>query len=370
MTLKIRAVESRADLKRFITCPFERYRDDPHWVPPLLFAERQKFDPNKNPFYEHARVELSLAERGGEVVGRVAAIDDDNHNRTHGDNLVFFGFFEANDRAAAEALFSRVEDWGRGLGRSAVRGPANPSMNDGAGFQIDAFDTDPYVMMPYNPPEYPRYVEVTGYRKVKDLYAWLFERDWEVGEKIGRIAKRVRSRYDPVVRPVDMKRFEAELTIVKRLYNEAWEENRGFVRYTEAEFDHLASELKHVVDPGLARFVELEGQVAGMAICLPDVNQVLKRARGRIVPFGLVAFLNRKKIIDQLRLAILGLMPEYRNKGLETVLMDDLYEKAISKGYQRCEASWVLEDNRAMNRGLEVSGAKLYKTYRIYEKEI
>src|SRR5215212_10450147 len=225
MTLKIRAVESRADLKRFITYPFERYRDDPHWVPPLLFAERQKFDPKKNPFYEHARVELSLAERGGEVVGRVAAIDDDNHNRTYDDNLVFFGFFEANDRAAAEALFSRVEDWGRRLGRSAVRGPTNPSMNDGAGFQINAFDTDPYVMMPYNPPEYPRYAEAAGYRKVKDLYAWFFDfTRQDITERIERLAERVRKRYDNlVVRPGNMKRFNEELEILKRTYNEAWE---------------------------------------------------------------------------------------------------------------------------------------------------
>jgi GNAT superfamily N-acetyltransferase len=367
---EIRAVESRADLKRFIKYPFVKYRNDPHWVPPLLIAERQKFDPKKNPFYEHARVELFLACRDGEVVGRVAAIDDDNHNRIHDDDLIFFGFFEANDQTAAEALLSRVEQWGRRLGRSAVRGPVNPSMNDGAGFQINAFDTDPYVMMPYNPPGYPRYVEDAGYRKAKDLYAWLFERDQALGEKIGRLAKRVRARYDPVVRPVDMKRYDEELALVKKLYNEAWEENWGFVRYTEAEFDHLASELKPVVDPDLAVFVELEGRVAGMAVCLPDVNQVLKRARGRIVPFGIVAFLRRKKLVDQLRLAILGLMPEYRNKGLETVLVDELYEHAMSKGYRRCECSWVLEDNRAMNRALEVSGAKLYKTYRIYQKEL
>ncbi len=369
-TPKIRTVESRADLKRFIKYPFVKYRDDPHWVPPLVIAERQKFDPRKNPFYEHARVELFLAYRDGEMVGRVAAIDDDNHNKTHGDNLIFFGFFEANDRPAAEALLARVEDRGRQLGRSAVRGPVNPSMNDSAGFQINAFDTDPYVMMPYNPPEYPRYVEAAGYLKVKDLYAWLFERDQKMGEKIERLAKRVRARYDPVVRPVDMKRFDEELELVKKLYNEAWEENWGFVRYTEAEFDHLASELKHVVDPDLARFVELEGRVAGMAICLPDVNQVLKRARGRLLPFGIIAFLRRKKIVDRLRLAILGLMPEYRNKGLETVLVDELYESAMAKGYQRCECSWVLEDNRPMNRALGASGARLYKTYRIYQKEI
>jgi GNAT superfamily N-acetyltransferase len=367
---RIRSVETRAELKRFIGYPFAKYRDDPHWVPPLLIAERQKFDPKKNPFYEHARVELFLAERDGEVVGRAAAIDDDNHNETHGDNLIFFGFFEANDGAAAEALLSRVEDWGRRLGRIAVRGPVNPSMNDGAGFQIDAFDADPYVMMPYNPPEYPRYVEAAGYQKAKDLYAWLFERDQEMGEKIGRLAKRVRARSGATTRPVNMKRFDEELAIVKSLYNEAWEQNWGFVRYTDAEFDHLASELKHVVDPDLARFVEVGGQVAGMGICLPDVNQVLKRARGRLVPFGIIAFLRRKLIIDRLRLAILGLKPEYRNKGLETVLVDELYGPAIAKGYRSCECSWVLEDNRAMNRALEASGATLYKTYRVYQKDI
>ena len=370
MGAKIRVVESRVDLKRFIKYPFVKYRDDPHWVPPLLIAERQKFNPEKSPFYQHARIELFLAERGDEVVGRVAAIDDDNHNRTHGDNLIFFGFFEANDQVAAEALLARVEDWGRQLGRSAVRGPANPSMNDGAGFQINAFDTDPYVMMPYNPPEYPGYAEAAGYHKVKDLYAWLFERDWELGEKIGRLAEWIRRRHSPVVRPADMKRFDEELALLKKLYNEAWEQNWGFVRYTEAEFDHLAGDLKHVVDPDLALFVESEGRVAGVAICLPDVNQVLKRTGGRLLPFGIFALLRRKKIIDQLRLAILGLMPEYRNKGFEVVLIDELYKRGMAKGYQRCECSWVLEDNRPVNRALEAAGAKLYKTYRVYQKEI
>jgi GNAT superfamily N-acetyltransferase len=368
---EVRSIWSRADLKRFIKYPFERYKGDPHWVPPLLLSEKQKFDPKKNPFYEHARVELFLAERGGEIVGRVAAIDDDNHNETHDDNLIFFGFFEARDAEAAEVLLAHVEEWGRAVGRDAVRGPVNPSMNDGAGFQIDAFDTDPYVMMPYNPPEYPRYTEAIGYRKVKDLYAWLFERDWEVGEKIGRLSARVRRRYDDlVVRPPDMKNFDAELARVKQLYNEAWEQNWGFVRYTDAEFDHLARELRLVLDPDLALFVEMEGRTAGMAICLPDMNQVLKRMRGRLLPFGVVALLSRKKIIDRLRLAILGLRTEYRNKGLETLLIDELYRTAIAKGYQSCECSWVLEDNRAMNRGIEAGGARLYKTYRIYEKEL
>src|SRR5919206_45163 len=142
----VREARSQPDLRRFIKYPFTKYRNDPHWVPPLLISERANLDPKKNPFYEHARVELFLAERNGEVVGRIAAIDDDNHNRTHGDNLVFFGFFEAYDQTAAEALLSRVEDRGRQLERSMVRGPANPSMNDGAGLQINAFDIHPYIM--------------------------------------------------------------------------------------------------------------------------------------------------------------------------------------------------------------------------------
>ena len=251
-----------------------------------------------------------------------------------------------------------------------MRGPANPSMNDGAGFQIDAFDTDPFIMMPYNPPEYPHYVEAAGYQKIKDLYAWLAWASDGLSEKIERVAQRARKRYNPVVRPADMKRFKEEVNILKRIYNEAWERNWGFVRYTEAEFDHLASELKLIIDPEVALIIELDGEVAGVAIGLPDVHQLFKRMRGRLLPFGIFHFLNRKKIIDQGRVAILGLMPEYRNKGLEAVLIDEMYKRGVARGYKRGELSWVLEDNTTMNRAIEAAGAKLYKTYRIYQKEM
>ena len=370
MSTKIRAATSRADRERFIKYPFARYRDEEHWVPPLLISEREQFDPKKNPFYEHARIDLFLAERDGEVVGRVAAIDDDNHNRTHDENLLFFGFFEAGDGEAAEALLARVEELARELGREAVRGPVNPSLNHSGGLLIDAFDSDPYVMMPYNPPEYPRYVEAAGYRKVKDLYAWIFESEWEI-RKIGRLAERVRRRHERlVIRAVDMKRWDEELERFRDLYNRSWERNWGFVRYTDAEFDHLASELRLIIDPDIVLFLEVDGHVAGLAFGLPDTNQVLKRMRGRLLPFGIFQFLNRKKIIDQGRLPILGLMPEYRNKGLDLVLMHEICKRSPAKGYKRGEGSWVLEDNRAMNRALETAGATLYKTYRIYQKEI
>jgi GNAT superfamily N-acetyltransferase len=369
-TTEVRAAGSRADIWRFIRYPFIRYRDDPHWVPPLLIVEREQFDPRKNPFFEHARMNLFVAERGGEVVGRVAVIDDDNHNETHGDNLLFFGFFEAKDEEAAGALFARVEGRARELGREAVRGPVNPSMNHSAGMLIDAFDSDPYVMMPYNPPEYPRYVEAAGYRKVKDLYAWTFEHDWEV-KKIGRLAERVRKRNKAlVVRSVEMKRWDEELARVKDLYNRAWVRNWGFVRYTEAEFDQLAREFKMILDPELVALAEVDGELAGITVLIPDANQVFKKMRGRLLPFGVFHLLRRNRIMDRVRLPILGIAPEHRNKGLELLMIHELYGRAMAKGYRACEASWTLEDNRAMNHVIEAGGAKHYKTYRIYEKDL
>ncbi len=364
----MRRASTRADVRRFIRYPFARYADDPHWVPPLLLAEREQFDPKKNPFYAHARVSLFLAERGGEVVGRVAAIDDDNHNRAHGDNLAFFGFFEAADEEAADALLGRVEAWAREIGRGAVRGPANPSLNHSAGLLVEGFGCDPFVLMPYNPPEYPRWVEGSGYEKAKDLYAWLFERGWDL-ERIGRLAARVRRRHrDLAIRTPDMKRWDEELTRVKDLYNRAWERNWGFVRYTDAEFDRLAREFRMILDPDLVAFAEVDGELAGVTVLLPDVNQVLKRMRGKLLPFGFVHLLRRRRLIDQIRLPILGVAPEHRNKGFELAMVHFLHERALARGYRRCEASWTLEDNRAINHVLEAAGARRYKTYRIYEK--
>ena len=367
--LEVVPLVSRQELRRFIHYPFARYSDDPNWVPPLLIAEKEQFD-RKNPFYEHARVELFLAVRADEVVGRVAAIDDDNHNETHDDDIAFFGFFEAGDEDAARALLAKVERWARALGRRAVRGPANPSLNHSAGLLIDAFDSDPFVMMPYNPSEYSLYVESAGYSKVKDLYAWLFERGEDV-TRIGRLAARVRNRHDNlVIRPVDMKRWDEELGRFRDLYNTAWEKNWGFVRYTNAEFDELAKEFKMILDPELVALAEVDGELSGITVVLPDANQVFKRMRGRLLPFGIVHYLNRKRIIDQVRLPILGVAPEHRNKGFELAMIHELYQRAIAKGYERCECSWTLEDNRPMNHVIAAGGARHYKTYRIYQKDL
>ena len=369
--VQIRQVSGKRELNEFIGYPYELYKGDPHWVPPLRMSEHERFDPKKNPFYQHAVVELFLAERSGRVVGRVAAIDDDNHNATHHDNLAFFGFFEAEDEAVAQELFKTVEAWAKAKGRSAVRGPVNPSMNDGSGFQLDAFDTDPYVMMPASPPAYPHYAEAAGYTKVKDLYAWLFDHYESDFARLHRLAERARKRYPFTIRTPDLKHnFDGELGVLKHFYNEVWENNWGFVRYTEAEFDHLAAELKLIIDPEIVVFLELGGQVAGLALTLPDANQVFKKMNGRLLPFGFIHYLNRKRLIKQARLPILGVVPEHRNKGLELVLIDEVIRRTRAKGYMRGECSWILEDNDGINKGIAATGATLYKTYRLYQKSL
>lgn len=376
----VEKVGSKAQLEQFIDLPYRLHRGKSYFVPPLRMAEYDLFNPQKNPFFAHARMALFLATRAGDVVGRIAAIDDDNHNDTHGDNIAFFGFFEAVDDAVAKALLNTVEDHARSLGRSAVRGPANPTMNDGSGFQIDAFDTKPFVMMPANPPDYPQYVENAGYHQVKDLYAWFFDvQKHHLSERLTRIAERARKRYDLTVRPVNLRHFDDELAHLKRVYNEAWEDNWGFVKYTDAEFDHLAADMKLILDPHVALFAESHGEVIAVCICLPNLNDILQHLPdGRLIPRGVPLLLGMKllpqrlarRLVNSLRLPILGVIPKYRNRGLEALMIAELVRVGKPRGYVHGELSWVLEDNHSMNRAIEEAGAERYKTYRLYQKDL
>lgn len=368
--LQVREVTGRRDLGRFIDLPYRLHGHEPTWVAPLRISERELFDPDKNPFFDHARMTLYLAERAGNVVGRIAAIDDDNHNAAHGENLLFFGFFEASDAATASALFEAVEAEGRRLGRDQLRGPVNPSMNDSVGFQIDGFDSPPYVMMPQTPPEYPALAERAGFTKIKDLYAWRYRSDKGLDSRFQRLADRVRERNSVTVRPADLSQLERELGYLKTIYNAAWEQNWGFVKYTDAEFDHLADELKMIIDPEIALFLECEGEVVATAVAIPDLNQVLGRFNGRLFPFGIVHLLRRRAIIDRARLAILGVLPAFRRRGFELLLIEEIARRGAARGYREGELSWILEDNHAINHSIEAAGAERYKTYRLYQKPL
>jgi hypothetical protein len=363
-------VVGRRDFSRFIAYPYERHARDPRWIPPLRIGERERLDPRKNPFFEHAEVKLFLARRGDLVVGRIGAIDDRLHNETHRDNVAMFGFFEAADGEAARALLETAERWAMARGRGHLRGPINPSLNDHAGLLIDGFDTDPMLLMPHNPPEYATFIEAAGYAKVKDLFAWICELGPEPPPIVTRLTQRMRESGRFVVRPMDAAAFAREAARVRQLYCSAWERNWGFVPPTEAEFNRIARELKPIVDPRCALAVEADGRLIACVIGIPDINQALKGTNGKLFPHGLIRLLGRRRYINQARVLLLGVDPEYRSPGLYPLLLHGLHQHTLGGPYQRLELSWVLEDNRNINKLAEQSGARRYKTYRLYQKAL
>lgn len=368
--IEISRVESRRDFSRFIDYAYERNANDPHWVPQLRLSERERLTPKKNPFFAHADVELLLARRDGRITGRVAAIDDRLHNDKHRDNVAMFGFFEADDAATAQALLGAVETWARARGRSFVRGPLNPSLNESAGLLIDGFDTDPMILMPHNPREYAGFIESAGYAKVKDLYAWLWDLDRDPPDVVVRLAERVRERHRVTVRPFDLSEFTREVERLRRIYIAAWDRNWGFVPPTEAEFQRIASEMKPIFDARCAVAAEVDGRPVGCMVAIPDINQALKGTTGRLSPKTIWRLLTRRRYIDQGRVLLLGIEPEYRSIGLYPVMVMALREQAKGGPYRRAEFSWILEDNRNINQPAEQAGARRYKTYRIYQKAV
>ena len=367
----IRVVAGKWDFKQFINYQYDRNRADPRWIPPLRLGEIERLTPRKNPFFAHADVELFLARRGTRIVGRVAAIDDHLHNETHGDNLAAFGFFEAEDAVVSRALLGRVEAWARAKGRVAVRGPLNPSLNESAGLLISGFDTDPMLMMPRNPRDYGAFIEGAGYSKVKDLYAWIYDLTRDIPPIFQRLASKVQRECGITVRPFDLKEFANEAGKLREIYCGAWENNWGFVAPTEAEFKHMASEMKMIFDPRCAILAEAGGRPVACAVAIPDINQALRGTDGRLFPLGLIKLLGRKRYIDQIRLLLLGVLPEYRTVGIFPLLICEL-NKLVREttSFKRVEFSWVLEDNDAINNTIERMGGVRYQTYRIYQKQI
>jgi GNAT superfamily N-acetyltransferase len=370
--LTVRSVSSRKDLTRFIKFPWKVYRGNAYWVPPLIAERRKILDRSRNPFYQHAEMELFLAERDGGLVGRIAAIVNHLHNSFHNENIGFFGFFESvNDQAVAKVLLDAAREWLRSKGVASMRGPANPSSNDDMGLLINGFHESPAIMMPYNPPYYPQLFEAYGLKKVMDLFAYTLWRERMEAGKVLRLAALVRQRTPVRVRTLNMKNLAGEVDLVKEVYNNAWSSNWGFVPMTDKEIDSLAQDLKQIVDPDLAVFAEVNGRVIGFALALPDLNQVLKRIpSGRLFPFGFLKILLYRSKIDSLRLIITGVIKEYQRRGIDAVLYTEIFERGTSKGIYRAEASWILETNKMMNSGLEAMNAERTKTYRMYEMSI
>ncbi|MGQ9839931.1 MAG: N-acetyltransferase [Anaerolineae bacterium] len=376
MSIRIEPVTDKKGLLAFIKFPFQLYRDDLYWVPPFIEERRAFFDPKKNPFYQHARYQLFLARRNGEIVGTVGAVVNDNHNAFHNEQSGAFGFFECiNDQAVAGALLGAAEDWVRGQGMTLIRGPLNFSTNDEVGTLVEGFDDPPVVMMTYNQRYIPALIEAHGYVKAMDIFAWDFDLPNDLPrapEKVFRVAEKALQKQGLRVRKINMRDFNRELDRIKTVYNQAWQRNWGFVPMTDAEIDHLAAALKPFVDPNLVFIAETaDGQPAGVSLCIPDLNQPLKRAGGgHMWPFGLLKFLWYRRKISRVRLLIMGMVEEHRGRGADAIFYLETAKEALKRGYTHVEASWILENNTMMNRIIERLGGRKYKTYRIYEKRI
>ncbi|MBD3237004.1 MAG: N-acetyltransferase [Candidatus Eisenbacteria bacterium] len=367
MAVNVERVTGRRDLHRFVTFPWRVYAGDPHWVPPLIGDTKKTLQ--RHPFHEHAEVDYFLARRDDALVGRIAAIRNDRHNQEHDERIAFFGFFEASDAEAARALLGTVESWAAAQELVAVRGPANFSSNEEWGLLVEGFDAPPAIMMTYNPPRYIDYLEGAGYAKAKDLLAYFLD-DPNPSERILRTAEKMAARRGVSVRPLNMKRFEEDVGLVREVYNEAWEQNWGFVSMTEAEIEHMAKELRPVVKPELILLAEKGERPVGFAMALPDYNAAIRHANGRLFPFGLLKILWHARKIHKLRVLTLGLVPEMRRTGVEQLLYLRIFQGGQKLGIDEGEMSWILEDNHAMRQGLERIGCRAYKTYRIYEKHL
>jgi GNAT superfamily N-acetyltransferase len=331
---------------------------------------------SRNPFFDHAEAEYFLAERDGAVVGRIAAISNRLHNETHGDRVGFFGFFECiDDQEVADALLEAAAAWCRDHGHDVLRGPASFSVNDECGLLVDGFDFPPALMMPHNPRYYVDLIERGGFTKARNLLVYQGGREdvyVPVPERLARGTELIRQRLGITIRALDIRHFDQEVGRIKEIYNSAWERNWGFVPMTEREIDHLAEQFKPVVIPDFVPVAEKDGRIIGFGIALPDLNVVFRKNRsGWLLPVlpRLLWSLKMRKI-RRARILLLGVIPEYRGKAVDAMLYHWIWTRAEKLGFRWGEAGWILEDNTAMNAGLEKMTFRVYKTYRLYDRAI
>ncbi len=358
-------------LHEFIALSKTIYREDPYWVQPLTIDLKTLLTPHKHPYHRHAWSTLLLATRDGKPAGRMAVHINHRYNERWKESVGHFGFFECENRAeTARALLDHAETLLKQQGCDTVRGPFSWSTNEEVGLLVEGFDSAPTIMMPHNPPYYAQLIEACGYKKAKDLYAYWMEDAGGIPERLQRGVEVVRKRKNVAVRPIDMKHFDRDVQLAKEVYNEAWFENWSAVPMTDEEFAHLAKDLKTVIDPELVIFAFVNDELAGFSLSVPDANQAITQAKGRLFPFGIVKMLLELKKITHFRTLALGVVEKFRGLGIDTVIYYESYKRGRERGYKSAELSWILEDNYAMRNPLEKLGGRIYKTYRVYEKPL
>lgn len=367
--MNILEVKTKNDLSGFIALPYTLYAKDPFYVPQLTRDLKEQFSV-KNPFFKHAEVRYFIALRRNKPVGRICSVINQRHIDLHKEQAGFFGFFESlNDNKIATALLDTVAHILKDKGMTTMRGPMNFSTNEECGFLIDGFHEPPMLMTPYNPPYYNDLMVEYGMRKAKDLYAYIHAIEEEMPEKIQRVSA-ISEKRGLKVRPIEKKNFERDMLIFKDVYNSAWEMNWGFLPLTDDELQFIGAKLKQIVVPELTLIAEDKGTPVGFMGLMPDFNYVLRQMKGKLNPITILKAVYYSRKITDVRLLLLGIKKEYRNKGVDALLFREGFKALKKGGYKRAEFSWILEDNIAVQRIVEMVNGRLYKKYRIYEKEL
>jgi hypothetical protein len=362
-------VESEKQLKEFVEFPYNLYKNDRYWVPPLRRDVYHLFNESENPFWEHSEREMFLAYRNEHLVGRIVGIVDRNFIECWKENTGYFGFFECeDDTEAARALYDAARKFHREKGMSKFIGPMNPSTNDECGFLLEGYFSSPFIMMTYTPEYYHALALASDMEKAKDLYAYYVDIDDAPLEYLERITKIIRRRVpDLKLRPVSMSDFSNELKKIREIYNDAWSPNWGSVAMTDAEFNEIARNLKPLIVPELVLIVEINNDPAAVSLAVPNYNQVLKKLDGKLGLVEMLKFLYYKRKISEARLVIMGVRQKYQKMGLESLLYYESFRVGKNRGYMGGELSWTLEDNYEVNNGIKKMGGKLYKKWRIYQ---
>jgi len=374
MSIEIREAKTKKEVKDFIKFAWQIYRNDQelnkHWVPPLIPDYIKTLDQQKYPLWDHADRALFTAWQDGKMVGTIAAIENQRHNMIHEDKVGFWGFFECiNDQKVANALFDKAKEWLQAKGLNSMRGPISPSLNDQCGMLTMGYDSSPVFLMLYNPPYYNDLTKNYGHFLEQELVAWYIDQNKIDKKRLHRIGELVLKREKVKLRHINMKDFQNEIKRIKDIYNAAWEKNWGFVPMTDKEFDTLADGFSQVADPDLIYIIEdAENKPVAFSLSLPDMNIPFKHVNGNpFTPWGLVKYFWYKRKINMVRTITMGVVPAYRNKGLDSIMNSEIIKVGEKKGIFASEMSWVLKINEPMMKLAKAIGGEPYKEYAIYQ---
>ncbi|MCG2726087.1 MAG: hypothetical protein L6420_07505 [Elusimicrobia bacterium] len=361
---------SEKNLIDFVNFPYELFKKNPYWVGELKKDVFHLLE-LKHPFWQHSERKLFIARKDGRIIGRIAAVLNHSYNEFHDENTGFFGFFDCiNNEETAKKLLDQASLWLKEKGAGIIRGPVNPSTNETCGILIEGFDSPPVIMMPYNPPYYAGLIENAGFSKIKDLLAFKKYSDEPFSDRLKKILKRIERTANIEIKQADIKNLSCELSLFKEIYNQAWAENWGFVPITDNEIIDLANTLKPLLKPEYLYFVQINNKAIGFVLLLPDFNIPLKTANGKLTLLNILPFLWKMLNINRGRLLAMGVKKEYRNRGIELLLIEQAMKSAQKFNWDYAELSWTLEDNEKVNKVIDMAGGKVYKKYRIYDKTL